>query len=45
MSDLYFRERERARHENKNLKKVELNNKNIGVRMKLNLLKYGFDVS
>jgi hypothetical protein len=35
--------RERSRLENKNLKKVVINKK-LPVRMKMNLLKYGFDV-
>jgi hypothetical protein len=43
LTDYLLRERERFRHENKNLKKVIIDRK-IHDRIKLGLMKYGFDV-
>jgi hypothetical protein len=44
MNDLFLKRREQVRSRNKNLKKVVLDKK-ISSRIKLGLLKYGFDVS
>jgi len=43
LEDVFRRKREKIRHRNGNLKKVVLKKK-VHPRMKLGLLKYGFDV-